>query len=111
MKPAVLKPIVRTTLKVCPSTDNKTRKITARIPIRLRAKTSEIMEADAISYRVPMEVTRILKLSSKNCYPICPRCKITVEREYVKFCDRCGQRLGWTKIKDAIIVYSGFNRK
>ena len=55
----------------------------------------EIVEEGAISYRTPMEVTRILKLKSGNLYPVCPRCKITVDREYMKFCDRCGQRLDW----------------
>ena len=110
MKSTVLKPIVRNSSKVCPSRETKSGRITARIPIRLRLKKKEIAEEDAISYRTPMEVTRILKLKSGNLYPVCPRCKITVDREYMKFCDRCGQRLGWAEIKDAIIVYPGFNR-
>jgi hypothetical protein len=110
MKSAVLKPIVRNSSKVCPSRETKSGRVTARIPIRLRLKKKEIAEEDAISYRTPMEVTRILKLKSGNLYPVCPRCKITVDREYMKFCDRCGQRLGWAEIKDAIIVYPGFNR-
>jgi hypothetical protein len=110
MKPAVLKPIVHNSSKVCPSRETKSGRVTARIPIRLRLKKKEIVEEDAISYRTPMEVTQILKLKSGNLYPVCPRCKITVDREYMKFCDRCGQRLGWAEIKDAIIVYPGFNR-
>jgi hypothetical protein len=111
MKSTVLKPIVRNSSKVCPSIETKSGRVAARIPIRLRLKKKEIAEEDAISYRTPMEVTRILKLKSGNLYPVCPRCKITVDREYMKFCDRCGQRLGWAEIKDAIIVYPGFNRK
>jgi tRNA(Ile2) C34 agmatinyltransferase TiaS len=111
MKPAVLKPIVRTTAKFPPSRVRKSGRVTARVPIRLRAKAKELREADAVSYRESMEVTQILKLASGHCYPVCPRCKISVEREYMKFCDRCGQRLSWTKIRDAIIVYPGFNRK
>lgn len=110
MKPVVLKPIVRTTAKVRPSTNCKTVRGTARVPIRLRIREREILEEDASHYRAPMEVTRILKLKNGNFYPVCPRCKITVDREYMKFCDRCGQRLGWTKIRDAIIVYPGFAR-
>ena len=110
MKPVVLKPIVRTTAKVRPSTNYKTGRVTAKVPIRLRIRAKKILEEDASHYRVPMEVTKILKLKSGNLYPVCPRCKITVDREYMKFCDRCGQRLGWAEIKDAIIVYPGFNR-
>ena len=110
MKPVVLKPIVRTTAKVRPATFRKTGRVTARVPIRLRIRAKEILEEDASHYRVPMEVTRILKLKNGDLYPVCPRCKITVDREYMKFCDRCGQRLGWAEIKDAIIVYPGFNR-
>lgn len=111
MKSAVLKPIVRNSSKVCPSRETKSGSVTARIPIRLRLKKKEIAEEDAISYRTPMEVTRILKLKNGGLYPVCPRCKITVDREYMKFCDRCGQRLSWTEIKEAIIVYPGFNRE
>ena len=110
MKPIVLKPIVRTTAKVRPSTNYKTGRVMAKVPIRLRIRAKEILEEDVSHYRVPMEVTRILKLKNGDLYPVCPRCRITVDREYMKFCDRCGQRLGWTEIKDAIIVYPGFNR-
>ncbi len=63
---------------------------------------------EALTYRIPMEVTRILKLPSEDCYPVCPRCKITVGREYMHFCDRCGQKLGWSKLKDAVFVYPGY---
>ena len=82
----------------------------ARVRVKLRsAKREDILE-DAMSYRIPMEVTQILRLSDKLSFPVCPRCKITVEREYMRFCDRCGQKLGWAKIKDAILVQPGFFR-
>lgn len=28
-------------------------------------------------------------------YPVCPRCRRTMEREYMPFCSRCGQKLDW----------------
>lgn len=28
-------------------------------------------------------------------YYRCPRCRIPLNREYISFCDHCGQRLGW----------------
>ena len=30
-------------------------------------------------------------------YPICPKCRTSLEREYVNYCDRCGQHLGWSE--------------
>ena len=45
-------------------------------------------------YRIPMPVTQVLQVSDTS-YPICPRCDCTVDREYMNFCDRCGQKLGW----------------
>lgn len=51
-----------------------------------------------LSYRVPMKVTetRILYLSGgPTSFPICPRCANTLDREYMDYCDRCGQRLEW----------------
>ena len=50
---------------------------------------------DLASYRFPMEVTEKFSYKEKYNYPICPRCKITLEREYQSFCDRCGQALNW----------------
>lgn len=45
-------------------------------------------------YRIPLSVTQVL-LISETSYPICPRCDCTIDREYMNFCDRCGQKLGW----------------
>ena len=48
-----------------------------------------------VSYRIPLPVTEVLVLAHGDNYPICPRCDYTIEREYMNYCDRCGQRLGW----------------
>lgn len=45
-------------------------------------------------YRKPMAVTDWRKLGI-TYWAICPRCKHLVDREYVKFCESCGQRLAW----------------
>ena len=50
---------------------------------------------NAYRYRLPIPVKEILLFDSGNSYPICPRCNSTIDREYMNFCDRCGQRLGW----------------
>ena len=46
----------------------------------------------------------------KQCsYPLCPQCKITMVREYQRFCDRCVQQLDWSKFEDAKEVYIGWD--
>lgn len=56
------------------------------------------------SYREPMVVRECLMyVRSGNVFPVCPRCNITIEREYQSFCDRCGQRLNWKGYNKAII--------
>lgn len=54
--------------------------------------------AEAISYRLPRPVTEIVQYASGACHPICPRCNIPMEREYMNFCDRCGQKLNWSAL-------------
>ena len=58
----------------------------------------------ALRYRQPMEVLELVRYRSGYTYPVCPRCKISMEREYQRYCDRCGQRLGWSKIDRAQII-------
>lgn len=85
--------------------DTQATKRKVKVKIKLRSPKGANLPVDAISYRVPLEVTQIIKISDKLCFPVCPRCKVSIEREYMRFCDRCGQRLGWSKIEVAIIVY------
>lgn len=49
----------------------------------------------AVLYRIPLPVNKVLLFADGSAYPICPRCDCTIDREYMNFCDRCGQRLGW----------------
>jgi hypothetical protein len=60
----------------------------------------------AVLYRIPIPVTKILVFLHGDSYPVCPRCDCTVDREYMRFCDRCGQRLGWKRIDRAEIIYA-----
>ena len=50
---------------------------------------------DSLSYRLPCFVTKAKQLTSGYYYAICPRCNITLERDYANYCDRCGQHLSW----------------
>ncbi len=62
----------------------------------MRHKNKEFDCEKELSYRLPLFVTECFILQNKYSYPICPRCRITLEREYQCFCDRCGQALDWT---------------
>lgn len=44
-----------------------------------------------------MEVTEFRVYAHTYAYPVCPRCRITLDREYMHYCDRCGQCLCWNK--------------
>lgn len=63
---------------------------------------------EELSYRMPMRVNKVRRLpflqGSTTTYPICPRCGISIEREYQSFCDNCGQRLDWDSFQYAIII-------
>lgn len=55
-------------------------------------------------YRIPMPVKEIMQYKNGDCYPVCPRCAVTMEREYVHFCDRCGQMLAWDFFEHAHVI-------
>ena len=62
----------------------------------------------SVGFRFPMPVTEVMVFDTvhgKTGYYVCPRCNITMEREYASFCDRCGQRLNWKDCRNAKIVY------
>ena len=60
------------------------------------------------TYRQPMPVTQrtVFSHAGKDYY-ICPRCNVTLDREFVSYCDRCGQHLDWTGYKAAEVVKIG----
>ena len=66
------------------------------------AKHSEDFSAE--SFRIPMAVNEIHLHSNNMAFSVCPRCRITLDREYQSYCDRCGQALDWKHFKKAIIV-------
>ena len=63
---------------------------------------------EQLLYRRPMAVAEIRAFSlchGAPAYPVCPRCEKTMEREYIAFCSRCGQKLDWENFQEARIVY------
>ena len=64
----------------------------------------QLPQGDELSFRRPMAVTEALRFRTGGSYPVCPRCGVTMEREYQNFCDRCGQRLEWSRFDRAAVV-------
>ena len=63
------------------------------------------------SYRLLMPVAEVIVFSNGHAYYVCPRCGITLEREFVAYCDRCGQHLDWRGYKKAKVVYPGSRKE
>lgn len=73
----------------------------------LKEKTARLrnhLMLEVFRYRMPLPVREVLQFSSGNCYPICPRCDMTIDREYMCFCDRCGQKLSWAQFDHADVI-------
>lgn len=76
----------------------------------LFAKLSGFIFKNELTYRALMQV-KCLRLGAHNCaYPVCPRCSVSMDREYQAFCDRCGQRLGWKQYDSAEIILPSLHR-
>ena len=66
---------------------------------------------DALSYRIPIPVTKWVRLPvSGYCYPVCPRCEMSLGRAYMSFCDRCGQKPGWELMEYTEIQIAPINK-
>ena len=39
----------------------------------------------------------------ESIYYLCPGCSILLPREFMRFCDCCGQRLNWGRIEDKLL--------
>ena len=65
---------------------------------------------DSVSYRIPLPVTKVIAFSNTT-YPICPRCAVSLEREYMSFCDRCGQMLNWDLFEHAKVIHPVYKKE
>lgn len=57
--------------------------------------------AEALTYRISMPVSQIFRLPGGDSYPVCPRCGSCLDREYLGFCNCCGQKLSWAGLPAA----------
>ena len=75
-----------------------------------KSKHSIRIFADAVSYRIPLPVTRVIAYSNTT-YPVCPRCAVSLNREYMYFCDRCGQKLNWDLFEHSKIIHPVYKKE
>ena len=68
-----------------------------------KSKYSIRLFIDAATYRVPFPVTKVIACANTT-YPISPRCAVSLDREYMSFCDRCGQKLNWDLFEYAKVI-------
>ena len=68
------------------------------------------LASQELSYRIPMRVSAVRYLFDgvygSTVYPICPQCNSTMERDYQKYCDRCGQALDWNHYPHTLIIFA-----
>ena len=60
----------------------------------------------AYLYRLPLQVRARLVFPGGDSFPICPRCDQSVDRDYMRFCDQCGQRLAWNLFDFAHVIHA-----
>ena len=72
----------------------------------IKRKQRKDVSVSSEEYRTPLQVNKVIQLKNGDTYPVCPRCNCSLDREYMRFCDRCGQHLQWRYRHDAQIVYS-----
>lgn len=60
-----------------------------------------------LGFRLKMPVTEVMVFPDGTGFYVCPRCHVTMEREYMGFCDRCGQHLDWKDFRKARTVRPG----
>ena len=62
-----------------------------------------------MTYRVPMMVQDVMvfrRFLENDIYYLCPRCQVLLEREFMAYCDRCGQCLDWRDYQKAKRTYA-----
>ena len=86
----------------------------AKVTQEVKAKWGKMIErylkSSLICFcRLPTAFQCQLPKYNQCSYPLCPQCKITMVREYQRFCDRCVKQLAWSKFEDAKEVYIGWD--
>ena len=65
-----------------------------------------------ISYRTPrmvMQLRVVMDICGETGFYVCPRCNISLDREFMTYCNNCGQKLNWRNYQNAQTIYLGKN--
>jgi ssDNA-binding Zn-finger/Zn-ribbon topoisomerase 1 len=73
---------------------------------RIETKRRKPLAVTAEAYRIPLQVRKVIQFKGGHSYPVCPRCDCSLDREYMRYCDRCGQHLAWGCFGKARILYA-----
>lgn len=69
----------------------------------LTLEKTALHDADPASFRLALPVTQIIRYPNGSHYPICPRCGRSLDREYLSYCNSCGQHMCWKRFRTAKI--------
>ena len=62
-----------------------------------------------LGYRAKLQIREAIYLRD-GAYYLCPRCRISLDRDFQVYCDRCGQHLDWTGYRKARVIFSGMKK-
>ena len=85
--------------------------MTGAVKEKRKARKPHIDPAD---YRRPLQIAQIRIFQNCQAYYVCPRCDSSLDREYMSYCDRCGQHLNWKnwkKVERICILWDGNKNK
>lgn len=77
---------------------------------QLKTRRRNLSQSIPHTQDIPMTVSQLRVFQSglsKTGYYVCPRCNTSLDREFVAYCDRCGQKLDWSQYKKAELIYPG----
>ena len=80
------------------------------VSLARKHKWSIRLLTETVTYRVSLPVTKVVAYTN-DTYPVCPRCAISLNREYMSFCDRCGQKLNWGLFDHAKVVHPNYKKE
>lgn len=53
-----------------------------------------------VCYRIELPVRQRVYYANTDVYPRCPRCGHALDREFMDYCNCCGQKLNWDEYAD-----------
>ncbi|MBR6736130.1 MAG: hypothetical protein IKL92_04630 [Oscillospiraceae bacterium] len=60
-----------------------------------------------IGYRIERMINEAVLFPNGFIYYVCPKCNITLEREFMPYCSRCGQHLCWDSYEKSKVIHPG----